>query len=96
MKEHIGQWYIANYDEEAYPGIIQEVEEDVCVKCMHKNGINKFFWLSPWDDISWYRDEQILCLMKEPQPLNKRSIQLDKTIWNFIEKHLGCWLVQQG
>lgn len=47
MKEHIGQWYIANYDEEAYPGIIQEVEEDVCVKCMHKNGINKFFWLSP-------------------------------------------------
>jgi hypothetical protein len=26
------------------------------VKCMHQNGINKFFWPSPKEDICWYCD----------------------------------------
>lgn len=39
-----------------------------------------------------YRD--ITCMMKEPQPLNKMSVQLEKKVWDFIEKHLGCWFVQ--
>ncbi len=65
MKENFGQWCIVNYDGEPYPGIILEVEEDVRVKCMHKNGTNKFYW--PREDWyrSWYRDDQIICLMKE-------------------------------
>ena len=90
MKENIGQWCIVKYDGEPYPGIILEVEEDVRVKCMHKNGINKFYWPGPREDISWYRDDQIVCLMKEPQPLNKRSVQLEKEVWKFLE-NLGCW-----
>lgn len=92
-KENIGQWCIVNYDGEPYPGIILEVEDDVKVKCMHKNGTKKFSWPSPCEGITWYRDDQIVCLMKEPQPLNKGSVQLETTVWDFLEKHLGCWFV---
>jgi len=86
MKENIGKWCIVNYDCEPHQEIIQEVE-DVKEKCMCKNGTNKFFWLSPREDINWYRDEQIVCLMKESQPLNKRYVQLEKTVSNFIKKN---------
>ncbi|KAL7402357.1 hypothetical protein ABVT39_013834 [Epinephelus coioides] len=89
-KENIGQWCIVTYDGEPYPGIIVEVEDDVRVKWMHKNGTNKFYWPSPRDDIHWYPDDQTVCLMRERQPLNKRSVQLEKTVWTFLEKHLGC------
>lgn len=59
-REHIGQWCIVDYDGDAYPGVIMEVEEDVKVKCMHKNGTNKFRWPTLRDDISWYREDQIV------------------------------------
>ncbi|KAL7392517.1 hypothetical protein ABVT39_025857 [Epinephelus coioides] len=77
-KENIGLWCIVTYDGEPYPGIILEVEDVLRVKCMHKNGTNKFYWSSPRDDIHWYPDDQIVCLMREPQPLNKRSVQLER------------------
>lgn len=89
-KENIGEWCIVNYDGDPYPGIILEVEEDIKVKCMYQNGTNKFYWPSPREDVSWYTDEQIVCLMKVPQPLNKRSVQLEKKLWDFLKKHLGC------
>ncbi|KAI4824235.1 hypothetical protein KUCAC02_012761 [Chaenocephalus aceratus] len=43
---HSGQWCVVRYDDQPYPGIILEVEEHK-VKCMHRNGINRFFWPSP-------------------------------------------------
>ncbi|XP_039862393.1 uncharacterized protein LOC120718111 [Simochromis diagramma] len=92
-KDHIGQWCIINYNGEPYPGIILEVEEDVKVKCMHKNGTNKFHWPSPREDITWYRDDQVVCLMKEPTPLNKKSVQLERKVWDFLEKNWSCWSV---
>ncbi|KAI3367244.1 hypothetical protein L3Q82_008297 [Scortum barcoo] len=56
------------YDDEPYPGIILQLEENnVKVKCMHGNGVNKFFWPSPRDDVNWYSDEQIMCLIPEQQ-----------------------------
>lgn len=55
-------------------------------KCMHRNGISTFFWPSPREDISWYADQQILCLITEPQGLNKRSVQIDKASWRYIEE----------
>ncbi len=91
LKENIGQWCIVNYDNDPYPGIILEVEDDIRVKCMHRNGTNKFYWPCPPDDISWYRDDQIVCLIREPQTLNKRSGQLEKAVWTFLEQHLGSW-----
>ncbi|RXM28486.1 hypothetical protein EOD39_9725 [Acipenser ruthenus] len=87
---HSGQWCIVNYDEQPYPGVILEVEEhNVKVKCMHRNGVNKFYWPSPRDDINWYGDDQIVCLMPEPLPVNKRSVQIDHSIWKYLEEHLN-------
>ena len=86
---HSGQWCIVNYDEQPYPGVILEVEEhNVQVKCMYRNGVNKLYWPSPRDDINWYRDDQIVCLMPEPLPVNKRSVQIDHSIWKYLEEHL--------
>lgn len=43
--KHIGEWCIVNYDSEGYPGVIMDVEgHSVKVKCLHRNGTNKFFW----------------------------------------------------
>ncbi len=84
-QHHSGQWCVVQYDDEPYPGIILQVEENnVKVKCMHRNGVNKFFWPSPRDDINWYGDDQIMCLIPEPLALNKRSVQIDQRFWEFI------------
>lgn len=80
--QHSGQWCIVSYDEQPYPGILLEGEENnIKVKCMPKNGVNKFFWLSPREDINWYGDEQIVCLMPAPLSVNKISVQICHNIW---------------
>ncbi|KAK2892368.1 hypothetical protein Q8A67_012356 [Cirrhinus molitorella] len=89
-QHHSGQWCVVQYDDDPYPGIILQVEENnVKVKCMHRNGVNKFFWPTPRDDVNWYSDDQIMCLIPEPQALNKRSVQIDKRFWEFIMSQLG-------
>lgn len=70
-EHHIGQWCVVRYDDEPYPGIILQLEENN-IKVMHRNGVNKFFWPSPRDDVNWYSDDQIMCLIPEPLALNKR------------------------
>lgn len=88
--KHTGQWCVINYDNDAYPGIILEVEEEsVLVKCMCRNGINKFYWPSPREDINWYADQQIICFIQEPQPVNKRSLQVDKESWLYVQEILN-------
>ncbi|KAL3045294.1 hypothetical protein OYC64_013538 [Pagothenia borchgrevinki] len=65
-----------------------DVEEDsIQVKCMHRNGVNKYFWPRPREDVSWYADEQLLCLIPEPKALNKRSVQLEKLTWKYLENN---------
>ncbi|MED6243611.1 hypothetical protein ATANTOWER_023429 [Ataeniobius toweri] len=59
-------------------------EYNIKVKCMHWNGLNKFFWPSPRDDVSWYNDDQIMCLIPEPLAVNKRSVQIEQQFWEFI------------
>ncbi|KAJ4939070.1 hypothetical protein JOQ06_028532 [Pogonophryne albipinna] len=82
---HSGQWCVVRYDDQPYPGIILEVEEhNVKVKCMHRNGINRFFWPSPREDVNWYGDDQIMCLIPEPLAVNKRSVQIEQELWEFI------------
>ncbi|XP_029573673.1 uncharacterized protein LOC115164901 isoform X2 [Salmo trutta] len=87
---HVGEWCVVNYDHEGYPGIIIDVgEHNIKVKCMHRNGINKFFWPSPKEDICWYSDGQIICQMPEPWAVNKHSVQMEKSTWKYVEEHLG-------
>lgn len=88
--KHTGQWCVISYDDDAYPGIILEVEEQsVLVKCMGRNGINKFYWPSPREDINWYADQQIICFIQEPQPVNKRSLQVDRESWLYVQEILN-------
>ncbi|XP_034095757.1 uncharacterized protein LOC117562089 [Gymnodraco acuticeps] len=71
---HIGGWCVIKYDDDVYPGIIMDVEGDsIQVKCMHRNGVNKYLWPRPREDVSWYAEEQLICLIPEPKALNKRS-----------------------
>ncbi|XP_053472676.1 uncharacterized protein LOC128602725 isoform X1 [Ictalurus furcatus] len=87
---HSGQWCVVRYDDEPYPGIILKVEENnVEVKCMHRNGVNKFFWPSPRDDINWYHDDQIMCLIPEPLALNRHSAEIDQRFWEIILRQQG-------
>ncbi|KAL7407295.1 hypothetical protein ABVT39_006367 [Epinephelus coioides] len=56
---HVGRWCVVRYDDDPYPGIIMAVEENnIQVNCMHRNGVNKFFWPGPRKDVSWYADSQ--------------------------------------
>ena len=85
--EDIGKYCIVVYDNRPYPGTILSIEEDdIEVKCMHKVGKNRFFWPSPREDITWYKDDQVLCLIPEPKQFNRRSFMVDSTIWNIIEE----------
>ncbi|KAJ3612762.1 hypothetical protein NHX12_019020 [Muraenolepis orangiensis] len=60
-------------DDDVYPGIIIDVEtHSIPVKCMHRNGVNKYFWTTPREDVSCYADDQLLCLLY-PQALDKHS-----------------------
>ena len=87
--KHIGEWCVVNYDNEAYPGVIRDVEgHSVKVKCMHRDGINKFHWPSLRDDICWYHDWQVLCLIPEPQAVNKRSVRIESSAWKYVEQQL--------
>ncbi|KAL7381267.1 hypothetical protein ABVT39_003066, partial [Epinephelus coioides] len=84
---YIGAWCVVSKDNDVYPGIIMDVEEhSIKVKCM-RIGVNKFKWPSPRKDVSWYADDQLLCLIPEPQALNKHSIQLEKSTWKYLEDH---------
>ena len=42
----VGQWCAVNYDGDAYPGIIQDVDRysGALVKTMSRVGENRFFW----------------------------------------------------
>lgn len=87
--EHVGRWCVVLYDDNPYPGIIMAVEENnVQVNCMHRNGINKFFWPCPRRDLSWYVESQVLCLIDEPRALNKRSVQLDAETWRYVDQSI--------
>ncbi|XP_064601012.1 uncharacterized protein LOC135467176 [Liolophura sinensis] len=82
----IGKWCVVKYmyDGKYYPGIVTGVdEEDVEVKCMSAVGENRFFW-SRFDDVVWYRHEDVICTIPEPCKIGTRHLQIDKEIWSKI------------
>lgn len=80
---------VVNYDNDAYPGIIVEVEEQkILVKCINCNGINKFYWTSSREDINWYADQQMICLITKPQAVNKHSVQVYTPSWKYVRELL--------
>lgn len=85
--KHIGQWCVLNYDEQPYPGIIQEVENhNIKIKCLHRNGINNFF-LGQAPEMTYISDDQVICFIPVPLPVNKRSVQINHDIWEYLQEH---------
>lgn len=82
----IGQWCCLKYDSEIYPGVIQEVNEThVKVKCMHRIGLNRFFWPQR-DDVLWYLHEDIIRMILPPTSVTSRHMEIDRDIWSKISE----------
>ncbi|XP_034093341.1 uncharacterized protein LOC117560540 [Gymnodraco acuticeps] len=80
--DSIGQWCALKYDEDIYPGVIQEVmDTHVQVKCMHVAGVNRFFWTLR-EDVLLYPFEDILRVIPPPKSVTSRHVEIDKDIWS--------------
>ncbi|CAK6965366.1 hypothetical protein DPX16_12588 [Scomber scombrus] len=74
----ISQWCCLKYDDEIYPGVIQEVNEThVKVKCMHRIAINCFFWPQR-DDVLWYMHEDIIRMILPPTSVTSRHMEINR------------------
>ena len=82
----LGQWCAVNYDGDAYPGIIQDVDRygGALVKTMSRVGENRFFWPQR-DDILWYEPINVLGLIPEPVPVTKRHKEMIAPVWKEIQ-----------
>ncbi|XP_045167369.2 uncharacterized protein LOC123530686 [Mercenaria mercenaria] len=83
----IGNWCVVRYDDKAYPGIIQDLDDDSAeVKVMHRIGENRYFW--PYlEDCIWYNWENLLMLIPEPLHVTGRHVQIDPSHWTEV-KHM--------
>lgn len=82
----IGQWCALKYDNNIYPGIIQKVNEThVEVKCMHRVGVNRFFWPTR-GDVLWYLHEDIIRMIPPPTSVTSRHMEIDRDIWSKISE----------
>ena len=82
--DKIGKWCCLNYDHEIYPGIIQEISEThVEVKCMHRVGVNCFFWPAR-EDVLWYLHSDIITMIPPPTAVTSRHVEIDKETWGKI------------
>lgn len=81
-KELVGKWCVVVYDDDPFPGIIQDVDSQsgAKVKTMSSVGINRFCW-PPRDDIIWYEEQNILGLIPEPQPVTARHMRVSESVW---------------
>lgn len=81
----IGQWCAVKYDGDVYPGIIQDTDvySGALVKTMSHVGLNRFFWPLK-DDIIWYQTKNIIGLIPEPVPVNKRHKGIIVSVWKEI------------
>ncbi|XP_041920930.1 uncharacterized protein LOC121684876 [Alosa sapidissima] len=70
-----GKWCIVIYENDPYPGIIEDVDEGaVEVKVMCSAGQNKFFWPLIEDKI-WYTQDNVMTLISPPEKINSRHVQ---------------------
>ena len=81
-EELIGKWCVVLYDNDPYPGIIQDVDTESCalVKTMHSVGANRFYWPMK-DDVIWYTQESVVGLVPEPKPVTARHMKLMDSVW---------------
>lgn len=81
----VGKYCVIRYDGKAYPGIIEDLDNsDVQVHCMHKAGMNRFFWCTTVQDICWYPYKDIITIIDEPQKVGSRHVQVDPAMWESV------------
>ncbi len=84
----INRYVVVQYDGEPFPGLVVDVDDgEIEVKCLHKNGHNRFFWPRIEDKI-WYSMDQLVAIIPEPQSVTQRHVQVDPPIWEAILKKL--------
>ncbi len=84
----IGKWCVIKYDNDLYPGIIMETDEThTLVKCMHRVGVNRFFW-PPRDDFLWYLFDDVLEIIQAPQPVTSRHMEIQRDVWMRLSQSL--------
>jgi len=79
---------VIKYDNDLYPGIIMETDEThTLVKCMHRVGVNRFFW-PPRDDFLWYLFDDVLEIIQAPQPVTSRHMEIQRDVWMRLSQSL--------
>ena len=89
-EELIGKWCVVLYDNDPYPGIIQDIDTESCalVKTMHSVGANRFYWPMK-DDVIWYTHENVVGLVPEPKPVTTRHMKLMDSVWKELCSRLN-------
>ena len=74
-EECIGKYVCIEYDERAYPGIVEDADlAQVYVNRMHSVGkemLNCFYWPRLFPDLNWYVYDQTLAIIPKPLFCNK-------------------------
>jgi len=84
----VGKHCLVKYDGRLYPGKILKVDvndNDCLVQCMHKIGVNRYFWPT-FDDTTWYDCSDIIAIVPEPTPIGRfsRHFMMTPEAWAFI------------
>lgn len=73
-------------DGDLYPGIIIDTSEThVEVRCTHKIGVNRFFWLVH-EDILCYLFEDVLCVVPPLRKVTGHNMETEKEVWAELER----------
>jgi len=83
---YLGKHVVVRYEKRPYPGIVLDEDgEDVLVRCMHRIGDNRFFWIA-CKDVCYYMKDDILVVIPEPQNVTGHHKQVDSELWQKISR----------
>lgn len=87
----LNRYVIVRYERQVYPGVVLDTDEaEVYIRCMHRVGRSAdsyaFYWPKAVKDECWYKMEDVLAVIPEPQLVN-RKYHVAESVWNFVS---GC------
>ena len=86
---YLKQYVIVEYDGRPYPGIVESEDADAAeLRCMHRAGANRFYWLQN-KDICWCSKDKITAIFPPPTSVTGRHMQVDANVWDQVVKRLN-------